>query len=768
MGNSKRFMSVGLYREGLRQLRFMGFVGGGLVVLASVAQAAGLNAAGVFDQGFGSVVAPTMLASSASLVVYLLPFLFVLRLFSFLNKRNRSDFYHALPASRLKLSFSLLAAALTWIWGIGLVIMALTLATSSIGGVAVAFPLAASALGLLLTASLFSAAATFLAVSITGTRFTNLVVTALIVLLPHLIASCFVQAVSSAAPNLPVGYVGLIGGVSIQNTFFMLSPLVMLVGASSAGPVSNGASIAVTFLWSVALIVLGAWLFARRPSETAGKSAPSRRLQLLYRVAVGVLVVAVGMSAVLGVSSLVDSGLMPDGPLMSGGTAGFFSTASIGSLVTLLVIALIVFLVFELIATRKWRRVVCALPSFGLVIIFALAFYGAIFLYSSYEKNFKPSVDQIVSVRLLSTQYGMDDMQNTVSDSDGLLTGGFNSGDGSLPTYNQLLLQQAAINDPAFLQATANKLRENFPADAAYGGTDEDHSAMLLEVRLKSGRTAFRLVNVRTGTKPDAFDQIMLTTPEVTRALLALPPLDKHVELSNYAFMPADGSSIRSPISAAQQDRQTRELYQVFKSEYEQLSPTEQYQALYGDASGNSLVPSADTTTLAAFTGGGGLDFSGILGTQAFSNSYDFITPRASEMSWEMTRAELVKLFAERPAGFYLDEIDLYTPQVMRAVSDPNDDSESVDPLWSIATHRWDDGTGVDSDSTLIINDAKMTEAAGIIQPTLSRGFALDAPYYVQISYGLYDKQGDEANSNVLIVPLTAQKAAALQALTKK
>ncbi|MCL2654734.1 MAG: hypothetical protein FWD65_03430 [Coriobacteriia bacterium] len=777
MKSQKSSPSLGLYKEGLLQLRFMGLLSGGLLVLASVAQLVttliatqGLNKGAL--GGVYSVASPVSLVSYGSLVVYLLPFLFVLRLFNFLNKRNRSDFYHTLPTSRLRFCLSLLAAVLTWIWGIGLVVLALAVATNLASGASVTAAVVATSLGLFFTASLFAVAATLVAASVTGTRFANLIVTALIVLLPHLVASCFVQSVEAVAPNIPAGYVGLFGAAQIQNTFFMLSPFSMLFGAFSMAPVSNSASVIVTFVWAAVLNAAGVWLFVRRPSEAAGKSAPGRWLQLLYRVAVGALVVALGMGTVLGLSSALDSGLGV-GPVAYGSTASLSSSVHLGSFVTLLVIALIAFLVFELITTRKWARVARALPSFALVIIFALAFYGAIRLYTSYETRFKPSASQIASVRLLSAQYGMDGMGEGMAP--GLLgSGGAADYTGQTPTYNQLLLRQTNIKDPAFLRVTADKLQENFPAEAAYGGTDENHSTMMIEIKMKSGRTAYRLIYVRTGSRPDAFDKTMLTTPEVNYALLALPPLDKHAELSNTPFMAGDNLLPVSSMSA-EQSRQSRELYTAFKSEYEKLSPEEQYQIVYGYSMGMPPTPSAETTTVATFTGGSNLGFSGVLGGKAFTNSYTLITPQASALGWKMTNLELIKLLTDHTSGLSLDQFDLYTSQAARALvsMDATDSAAPTDPSWSVMSGRFEkmmygnEGAYGENGSEVITDD-KMTEASKIIRPALARDFALNAPYYAQITYGMYDRQGNEGNQNMITVPLTAQEAAALQALTKK
>ena len=778
MKQQNRLLSRSLYKEGLLQLRFMGLLAGGLIVLASMAQTLFtiLTLRGVDMSSLGGLafaVDPFSLLSLASLAVYLLPFLFVLRLFSFLNKRGSSDFFHALPVSRVTLYFSFVAAALTWIWGIGLVVVALTAVTNLIGGVAITAPVVFSALGMFMTASLFAVAASLVAVSITGTVFSNLVVTALIVFLPHVISSCFVQSASALLPNIPPEYIGFVGGASLQNTFFMLSPFSSLSAATLARPVSYGGSIAVSFTWSVALVCLGAWLFRRRASEAAGKSAPSRRLQLVYRVAIGVMVVALGMGSVL--SSADPAAINPLGlpVIVTGPTSGSSLISLIVPMAILLVFALVVVLVFEIITTRKWGRLVRALPSFALVVLFALAFYGVVSLYASYEKSFRPQADQIASVKLLSTRYDME--MNSYYGGPGLsdlLYGGLASVDGQPPTYNKLLLQQTSITDPAFIRESASKLQERVSPDIRYG-TAENHSIMLLEVRMKNGRTAFRLIDARTaGKQPDSFSKTVFSTPEVTDALLALPPIDKHTELNGNAYMSLYDMSSAPIIGKAEQARRTRELYDTFRSEYAQLSPADQYQLLDWMYSGTPFTPSGETTTIVAFTGQVNLDITGLVGTKTYMNSYALILPKSAKTSWGMTRSELARGLDTRKTGFHLDSLNLFRPQALYAMNGIVEakDTTDMDPSWSVMTQRavqiyGNNETGTYKSS--VIGDREMEKAVAIIRPALSRGFAIDAPWFVQIDYGLYNKKNQQQGSNSLIVALTKQEADALQALTK-
>jgi hypothetical protein len=506
----------------------------------------------------------------------------------------------------------------------------------------------------------------------------------------------------------------------------------------------------VTFVWSLILIAVGARFFIRRPSEAAEKSAPSRRLQLIYRVAIGVLIVALGMSAV-----------------MSGARSAPVDYRGIAlALGVLLVLALIGFLLFELITTRRWARLVPSLPSFALVIVFSLVFSGVVALYASYEKGFNPSADQIASVKLLTTEYGVDN---------GFVNGGpfglFMVPTAQPPTYHSLHMQQTSITDAALIRESASKLNEQTSSSIMYGGQDVNHAIMLLKVQMKNGRTAHRLVSVRVGKEPDSFSTTLLSTPEVTRALLALPKPDAHIQLESSAYMDSSGGPAVSPVNKSQQDRRTRELFETYRSEYERLSPKEQYQALNWIYNGTPFKASGETTNVASFLGSGNIEVTGVLGTQTFRSSYALTLPRSAEARWKMTRSELEQLLQEKKKGFYVDSLGLFTPQAMLTV---HDGSSPADPLWAAFTKRYAKLTGGagaayggSAGDSSEVSDAQMEKATAVLREALSRGFSADAPYFVQMSYGVYNERGEGAGQNRIVVSLTGQEAVTLQALTK-
>ena len=118
----KRFFDVGLYLDGLRQLRIIGVMMFVILELEAILMPLGqyiniLQRQGngdLFYAGIGVVnfsgMHPLLLLSFTVFAPVM-----VLYLFSFLNKRSSSDFYHALPNTRVSLFFSFFAAVITWV-----------------------------------------------------------------------------------------------------------------------------------------------------------------------------------------------------------------------------------------------------------------------------------------------------------------------------------------------------------------------------------------------------------------------------------------------------------------------------------------------------------------------------------------------------------------------------------------------------------------------------------------------------------------------------
>jgi len=703
----------------------------------------------------------------------------VFYLFNFLNRRDGSDFYHALPVSRAALYFSFLAAVLTWVWGIGILSFLCIVATALLGGTALTGAMVAVSFGLLLSATLFLVAATAVAVSTTGTRFLNLLVFTLILFVPNGVATAFTRAVSARVPSLPSEFVGAIGNVSLHNTLFLLTSDTSLYGGSSFV-----ASIIVTTLWSIVLIGVGAWFFRRRLSELAETMTLSRGFLLVCRVAFAILLVVLGTVTLVGGSAANVNNMVT---LQIGSSPQPTSFVMLlKSSIPLLAIILVAFLVFELLATRKLKRLWRVLPSFGLVLAFTVVFFGIIFWYSAAEKRFVPTASQIASVQVLSSGYDTDSGSAVAPVYSTLF-----SSDDSSASYNEILLQQIMNTDLVLRQAAATKLKEPFPANVLTN-PDGYNMATLVVVRMRDGRTAQRLISVRTSSNSDVFVRALTDSPKAAAAFLALPKPNAQMQFSSNGgmFALSSGGSVNTDfVSPAQQDRAYRTLYSLFYDEYQKLSPEEQYEILYGDQSQGVAMVSTEATAVADFVGGGTVQVGGVLNMQGYSNTYNFATPKASEYYWKMTCLDAAQALDKEPSQVRLDQVDLYSPSVARGVYQNSATAAvaSTDPFWAVKSARFvaavqGGGTTVtttegatSSSSTMDdnpgekeISNALMQQATAIIRPALSRAFDLNAPVLATISVNLYDETNrNQLSQASLTVPLTAREAAALQGLTK-
>ncbi|MCL2654731.1 MAG: hypothetical protein FWD65_03415 [Coriobacteriia bacterium] len=784
MRSTKQLLSPHLYKEGLHQLRVAGLIAAVLSAGYPLIELI-MTLVSVLTKTGNPKMAPSDITAISSLtfvVVGVFAAIAVFSLFGFLNKRGSSDFYHALPVSRMTLYFSFLAAILTWVWGIGLLALLLVVAVVLVCAAPLTFAMAAVSFGLLLSAVLFVVAAALVAVTITGTRFMNLLVMALIVLVPNAIAGAFSQAVAGRAPSLPVEFAGVIGTVSLHNTLFMLTSDTTLYGS-----VSFVASIVVTTLWSLVLICVGARFFRRRLSELAGTITLSRGFLSAFRVALAVLVVALVVASLSGGFSGRTTGFV-----MSSGSSGppaSFATL-LRTLIPILALILVAFVGIELLATRKLKHPWRALPSFGVVLAFAAAFSGAIFLYSASARRFAPAADQIASVQIITSNYDV-----ITSSSSPVFTTLFSSAD-SPASFNDILTQRIAYNDPALLQATAVKLRESVSVND-FLNTNGDPALRLIVVRMKGGGSAYRLINISGGSNPDAFDRALVNSREAAKTLLALPDPDTQMRFSGSAFPLSSGDTSAlnfvstAPqqyfVSSVQQERAYRSLYGLFYTEYQKLSPEEQYQALYEDQSSDQAAASTETTGVAGFIGKGLITVDGGLGAQQFSNTYNLGTTKTLLRYWEMNCLDITTALTKAPSRVHLDELDLWTPSALYSLSYDATSSASFDPFWAVKSARFvaavqnggatitvteSNGSGTisadDDPAEKEISNTLMQQAEAIIKPALSRPFNLDAPVFAALGVNYYDTSNrNQLAQSSITVPLTAQEAAALQALTK-
>lgn len=391
---NKKPFSVGLYIEGLRQLRIVGILGVILMFGSSLV----INVSRALDYRRQATLYP-----EESLVLYpidgidAMPLLLIVfcafapimvwMLFRFMNKRNSSDFMFAIPNTRLSIYCSYLSAIITWI-------AAMVLA----GLIGVLLPAAifSNYLNIMYDTVFLFALSTFLcslqvisvvliAMSITGTFFSNIVLSGMLLFGPRL----FIYMLTSIPESIP--FIGeapnsfSFWSTSINPIFGFVFEMILGLGTNSS--ISTIFYSAVPMIYSVVLSVIyllfAAFLFQRRKSETAGKSAPNPLLQAIYRIAITMLY-CIAVAVII----LFECNEMTDGMIFS--------------IIVAYLIAVALYFLFELVMTKSLRKMWKAAPGLLIVLVLnGVTIFGMrAAIHNAYQ--FQPTAEQVESISFVS------------------------------------------------------------------------------------------------------------------------------------------------------------------------------------------------------------------------------------------------------------------------------------------------------------------------------------------------------------------------------
>lgn len=389
----KRIFSPRLYLDGIKQLRIIGVLSTVAIALIGVISPV-MRYLNTMDYGSFEDYSPSQVNFFEMNPLILLIFcaiapLMALYLFSFLNKRESSDFFHAIPETRQCLFLSFFAAIVTWL--LFIVVSTAAIITFAYANLPQLYTVNyASIFSTCFNAfagSLMIAASVVIAMTVTGTVFSNVLVSLLLIFLPRLLILLAVMGVSDAFPlvsglpfasvlsyeyNVPVGFVFgvMFGDYEIALTSLSSGIYTLIVGLLYSG---------------IALL-----LFVRRSSETAGQSAPNRALQAVYRLLIGAVLTSVAM---FGLFDTLASSDFPDAEML-------------GSVVILFVISLVLMLAYEVITTRRFKGIMkCAATSIVALLVFGGVYMGGMYGLYHVTASYSPKADEIQSVSVLASTH---------------------------------------------------------------------------------------------------------------------------------------------------------------------------------------------------------------------------------------------------------------------------------------------------------------------------------------------------------------------------
>lgn len=380
-----------LYFEALRQTRVIGIIFAVILTVSSLLLLINgyINSISFIEQmkieDPNYVHSPEIISFTEFNPLYIaLPFvmapLLALTAFSFLNKRNSSDFYHAITQKRSTLFLSHATASFSWLIFAAIVSTGIAIITALCFGNI--FIINWSTLIYLLeglVASLYVFAATVLATTATGTLFNNICLTGIIIVVPRVLMYLLAESVMSMVNVLP--------GI---NSLGILSPRYNLIFRYVIGLYDSvdyaSAPLIYTLILGIIYLIIAFVAFVKRPSEAAGQSAPNRFLQAAYRIAFVMLICSPACFLIA-----LD---------IEGGYSG-----DIIPIIAIYVFALIAWFVYELITTRKASNLLKTIPSLSILVLLNVVMIVTSLGIKYNIESFRPEPEDIEYLKFTESDY---------------------------------------------------------------------------------------------------------------------------------------------------------------------------------------------------------------------------------------------------------------------------------------------------------------------------------------------------------------------------
>ncbi len=396
--------------------------------------------------------------------------LMVYMMFSFLNDRKKSDFYHALPQTRVCVYLSMTAAIFTWFAATILI---------SVGINAILWSFAKfysftamtviSNLVFYFVLALFMSGFMAAAMMLTGTEITDFLIYCFLLFFPVYAYELFAEAVNSHVDWFPRSVFN--DGILSLNRFLPL----MFSTTGNGGYLADVPVLVYSTVIGLAMFAIAGVLYHFRRSETAKRSAPNHILQHVYRI----------------IFTTAAAILLP--------ISFFFGDGELALLIVL--VTIVVYILYELLTTKKIKKMVSSLPllvvPFLLAGIFSLSVMGV----KWYTYNVLPETEDVTGITFDEFDYWGGDY------------------------YAYCLMDREITNKEAIALVT-DAMHEHF-ADPDVSTTIFSETIQTVEFHLKNGRTVTRCFRV-----PKQTMIAVCTMPDVAEGYAELPKDVKKIYLS--------------------------------------------------------------------------------------------------------------------------------------------------------------------------------------------------------------------------------------------
>lgn len=354
-----KLFNKGLYKEGLKQTKLIGIIFGVIYMLmAIIIPVTTIISLSSWEDAHRSTISNILDMNTTYILSFTLfvP-LIALSLFSFMNKRNGSDFYHSIPHKRETIFFSYTLSILTWVIGTMVISLLTNMVISMLGAKYIQLMYGGIFMGLfaISAAIVLVLGAVLLAMSLTGTTFSNIVTALLIIFLPRIIISSFVSGITTKALVANGETFGFIGKGNTNLVFGFMTEL--FNGGDINEMFRDVSAIIYTLVLGIIYLIVAGIAFKARKSEMAGTSAPNRKIQTAIRVALSFAVCIIACLAIVK-TNVLDS------------------ASDTIMVIVVYIIALIIYFVYEVITSKSFKGMKKTLPGLLILVVLNILFIG--------------------------------------------------------------------------------------------------------------------------------------------------------------------------------------------------------------------------------------------------------------------------------------------------------------------------------------------------------------------------------------------------------
>ena len=524
--NNKKIFSVNMFWQTFKQLKVIGILSTAVtlffVVFPHINNALSyLKVVKLYGEEHMDISSKMVYASQIdglSITFILFTPILVLSVWSFLNKKNSSDFYHSLPYKRECLYFSKIAAVFAWqaiihvVTYLCLIITFVVFKDCFIVEMWMVFRLFLS----IFIANLLCGSAISLACALTGNVFSNICLSGLIIFLPRFL--CVMTEIFAAIKVPTVSDYQIFPLINNAHNIVAGYILRMFVDIDYNSLMFSISSLLYTLILALIYMGLGLLVFKFRKSEAAQKSALNKKLQVAISMTLGFVICFISVIFIFAEEESDRDYMM---------------------LVVFFIVAAFVIIVYELVTGKKNHLLKRSVPSILMAYALSLIFGVLLGTVADGMLEYAPKAQNIDYIRI----NGMSDSQASMY--------GYRAAD-----YFDSIIEGIQIKDKQSCEIVAKAIADNnsiIKNNKQYYREFNSDNYVKMDIFVKDGLIG---ANRKVYIKSDDINVIAAAAGKEEKyqeRIKSLPIAEEAAILWNSPYMDVENS---------------RRIYNIYKEEY--------------------------------------------------------------------------------------------------------------------------------------------------------------------------------------------------------